>query len=57
MYINFAQQYLRNDRIKFNEQKKSIATGPLYVHSEFEVIRTLLPEDVVALNPMGYRTS
>ena len=26
------------DKVKNNEQNKSIATGPLYLHSEFEVI-------------------
>ena len=35
------------DKVKINEQNKSIATGPLYVHTKFEVIWTLLPEDVV----------
>ena len=28
-------------------------TGPLYIHTEFEPIRTLLPEDVAGLNSMG----
>ena len=27
------------------------------MHSEFEVIGTLLPQDVAVLNPMEYRTS
>ena len=46
------------DRIKINEQNKSIATQPpFYVHSEFKVIRMLLPEDVADLNPMVYRIS
>ena len=44
------------DRIKINEQNKSIATGTLYEKTEFEVIWTLLPEDVMVLNHMGYRT-
>ena len=30
------------DKVKINEQNKSIATGPLYGHSKFEAIRTLL---------------
>ena len=45
------------DRVKINELNISIATGPLYVHTEFEAILMLLPEDVAVLNPMGYRTS
>ena len=45
------------DRVKINELNTSIATGPLYVHTEFEAIWMLLPEDVAVLNPMGYRTS
>ena len=45
------------DRIKNYEQNISIATGPFYIHSKFEAIQTLLPEDVAALNPMGYRPS
>ena len=35
MCINFAQL---TDRINFNELNTSIATGPLYVHTEFEAI-------------------
>ena len=42
------------DKVKINEQTKSIAAGPLYVYTKFEVNWTLLPEDVVVLNPMGY---
>ena len=53
MCINFAQVYLRNGKI--NEQSNSIATGLLYVHTEFKTIWTLLPEDMAFLNPMGYR--
>ena len=45
------------DEVKINEQNKTIPTGPIYVYTEFEVIRTLLPEDVAVLNPVGYRTS
>ena len=45
------------DRVKINELNTSIATGPLYVHTELEAIRTLLPKDVAELNPMGYRTA
>ena len=43
------------DKVKINEQNKSIATGLLYVHTKFEAIWTLLPEDMAVLNPMGYR--
>ena len=35
MCINFAQL---TDRVKINELNTSIATGPLYVHTEFEAI-------------------
>ena len=45
------------DRVKFKEQNNSIAAGPLYVHTKFETIWTLLPEAMVVLNPMVYRTS
>ena len=45
------------DKVKINEKNTSIATGPLYVHTEFKTIWTLLPEDVAFLNPMGYRVS
>ena len=45
------------DRVKINELNTSIATGPLYVHTEFEAISTLLAKDVAVLNPMGYRAS
>ena len=39
MCIKFAQQHLpKMDKAKINEQKKSIATGPLYVHTEFDMI-------------------
>ena len=54
---SFSEPYLRNDKVKINKQKKSIVTGPLYVHTEFEAIWTLLPEDVAVLNPTGYHTS
>ena len=45
------------DKVKINEQNKSIATGPLYLHSEFEAIWTFLPKDMVVLNPMRYHIS
>ena len=44
------------DKIKINKQNKSIATEPLYVHSEFEAIWRFLPEDVVVLNHMRHQT-
>ena len=36
------------DEVKINTQNKSIATGHIYVYTEFEAIRTILhvPEDV-----------
>ena len=34
------------EKVKINKQNKSIVTGPLYVHTEFEAIRTHLLEDV-----------
>ena len=47
MCINIAQQYLRIiDKANINEQNKLIATGPLYIQTEFE---TLLPKDVEVL--------
>ena len=45
------------DNIKIGEPKKSIATGPLYVHTEFETNWTLLLEDVAVSNPMGNQVS
>ena len=45
------------DKVKINEKNNSIVTGPLYVHTDFKTIWTLLPEDVAFLNPMGYRIS
>ena len=45
------------DRIKINERNKSIAIGPLYIHTKFEVISMLLPENVAVLNPVRYLTS
>ena len=45
------------DKVKINEKNNSIVTGPLYVHTEFKMIWTLLPEDVAFFNPMGYRIS
>ena len=44
------------DKVKNNEQNKSIAEGPFYIGTYFEPIWTLLPEDVAVLNPTGYRT-
>ena len=38
MCINFAQLYLLTDGVNVNELNTSIATGPLYVHTEFEAI-------------------
>ena len=45
------------DNIKISELKKSIATGPLYIHTESETNWTLLPEDVAVSNPMGNQVS
>ena len=45
------------DNIKISELKKSIATGPLYIHTEFETNWTLLPEDVAVSNPMDNQVS
>ena len=53
MFLNFAQLHIRN---KLTEQKKSIATGPLYEHTKFKAIQTLIPKNMVVLNPMGYLT-
>ena len=44
------------DKVKINEQSKSIAVGPFYIGTYFEPIWTLLPEDVAVLNPTGYQT-
>ena len=44
------------NKVKINEQTKSIAVGPFYIGTYFEPIWTLLPEDVAVLNPTGYRT-
>ena len=41
------------DRVEINELITSIATGPLYVCTEFEAILMLLPDDMAVLNPMG----
>ena len=41
------------DNLESNEPKNSIATGPLYVHTEFKKNWLLLPEDVVVSNLMG----
>ena len=45
------------EKVEINELNTSIATGPVYAHTEFEAIQTLLPKDEAVLNPMGYRTS
>ena len=37
------------DKVKINEQNKSIATGPFYVHTKVEPIWTYLPEGVAVL--------
>ena len=44
------------DKANFNEQNKSIAVGPFYIHvgTDFEPIWTHLPEDLAVLNPTGY---
>ena len=50
---HFAQLYISvTDEVKINEQNRSIATGPFYVRTKFELIWTLLPEDVTVLNPV-----
>ena len=49
--------YSVTDNIKISELKKSIVTGPLYIHTEFETNWTLLPEDVAVSNPMGNQVS
>ena len=41
------------DNIKISELKKSIATGPLYIHTEFETNWTLLPEVVAVSNQVS----
>ena len=38
MFIKFAQLYSVTDRVKINEQNKSIDIGPLYLQTEFEAI-------------------
>ena len=45
------------DNAKINEKNTSIAVGPFYIGTYFELMWTLLPEDVAVLNPTGYRTS
>ena len=37
-HFNFAQLYLRTDKVKINEQKTSIATEPLYLYTVFDAI-------------------
>ena len=44
------------DRVKINEQNKSIDIGPLYLQTEYEAILLLLPKVMVGLNPVGYGT-
>ena len=53
----FAHCISITDKVKINEQNKSLAVGSFYIGTYFEPIWTLLPEDVAVLNPMGYRTS
>ena len=38
MCMNFAQLYLRGGLSKINEQNASIATGSLYLYTEFDAI-------------------
>ena len=41
------------DKVKIYDLQKSIATGLLYVHIDFEVIRTFLQGATWILNPSG----
>ena len=41
------------DKAKIQEQNKSIAVGTFYIGTYYKPIWTLLPEDVVVLNPYG----
>ena len=42
------------DKVKINDLQKSIVTGLLYVHIDFEVIWTFLQGATGILNPSGY---
>ena len=42
------------DKVKINDLQKSIVTGLLYVHIDFEVIWTFLQGATWILNPSGY---
>ena len=50
----FVLLYLHNGRVKINDLQKSIVTGLLYVHIDFEVIWTFLQGATWILNPSGY---
>ena len=53
----FALLYLHNaEEVKINDLQKSIVTGLLYVHIDFEVIWTFLQGATWILNPSGYCT-
>ena len=41
------------DDIEINEQNKSIATGLLYAHSEFDTFSTLVRGEMCISNPRG----
>ena len=42
------------EEVKINDLQKSIVTGLLYVHIDFEVIWTFLQGATWILNPSGY---
>ena len=42
------------EEVKINDLQKSIVTGFLYVHIDFEVIWTFLQGATWILNPLGY---
>ena len=51
----FALLYLHNGKeVKINDLQKSIVTGLLYVHINFEAIWTFLLGATWILNPSGY---
>ena len=53
MHMHPMHSYISvTDEVKINDQKNQITTEPYYLHTEFEVIWTLLPEDVA---PWGIR--
>ena len=41
------------DKKKRNDLQKSIATGPFYVHSKFDVLSSLVSGEMWNLNPLG----